>query len=380
MRLKVYYKSEIMKKLTALFAAVLVIAGACTTIKEVPVTVKTEILPLGDSVKLHEGSLLYSLPLTAFDFTVVAEKTTQTAGPYHKYADQFLGLKDVIKENRTIWTIRQVNIKPIVEIDPDKYYVIESDGLIELNALALRKAGLILDINPGLYSTREYYYGNFSNDVKKSAIRDMGSDSYYDIEQDTAYRVVELDTAFVRIPYVLERRRQLTLEEQAENTARILLELREGRHLILTGEATVFPQDRAAIDEINRLEEEYITLFSGKSSTEIRRFRFFFVPEKEMEGRPVILFRFSSETGVLDASDISGRPVVVEMITENKVTNINIIENDLSSGEKYNKLFYRVPEVVNIRVTDGRATLGYSRQLIYQFGKVITLPANYILR
>lgn len=369
-----------MKKLTALFAAVLVIAGACTTIKEVPVTVKTEILPLGDSVKLHEGSLLYSLPLTAFDFTVVAEKTTQTAGPYHKYADQFLGLKDVIKENRTIWTIRQVNIKPIVEIDPDKYYVIESDGLIELNALALRKAGLILDINPGLYSTREYYYGNFSNDVKKSAIRDMGSDSYYDIEQDTAYRVVELDTAFVRIPYVLERRRQLTLEEQAENTARILLELREGRHLILTGEATVFPQDRAAIDEINRLEEEYITLFSGKSSTEIRRFRFFFVPEKEMEGRPVILFRFSSETGVLDASDISGRPVVVEMITENKVTNINIIENDLSSGEKYNKLFYRVPEVVNIRVTDGRATLGYSRQLIYQFGKVITLPANYILR
>ncbi|MCD4768746.1 MAG: DUF4831 family protein, partial [Bacteroidales bacterium] len=159
-----------------------------------------------------------------------------------------------------------------------------------------------------------------------------------------------------------------------------LLELREGRHLILTGEATVFPQDRAAIDEINRLEEEYITLFSGKSSTEIKVFRLFFVPEKEMEGRPVILFRFSPETGVLDASDVTGRPVVVEMISTNRVININMIEEDRSSGKKYDKLFYRVPEVVNIRVTDGRVTLGNSRQLVYQFGKIITLPANYILR
>ncbi|MCD4697477.1 MAG: DUF4831 family protein [Bacteroidales bacterium] len=369
-----------MRKLTAFLTVILVIAGACTTIKEVPVTVKTKILPLGDSIKLHEGSLLYSLPLTAFDFTVVAEKITQTAGPYHDYANQFLGLKDVIMENKTIWTLRQVDIKPVVEIDPEQYYVIESDGLIELNAVTLREAGLILDVNPEIYSGRKYYYGNFSNDVHKPGIRDMGSDAYYDIEQDTTYRVIELDTTFVRIPYVLERRRQLTIEEQAENTARILLELREGRHLILTGEATVFPQDRAAIEEINRLEEEYITLFSGKSSTEIKIFRFFFIPEKEMEGRPVILFRFSPETGVLDASDVSGRPVVVEMISTNNVANINMIEEDLSFGKRYDKLFYRVPEVVTVRVSDGRATLGNSRQLVYQFGKTITLPANYILR
>ncbi len=99
-----------------------------------------------------------------------------------------------------------------------------------------------------------------------------------------------------------------------------------------------------------------------------------------MDGRPSILFRFSPETGVLEPSDISGRPVVVEMISANKVDNINIIESDLSSGERYDKIYYRVPEVVDIRVTDGRTTLGNSRQLVYQFGKVITLPANYILR
>ncbi|MCA1756314.1 MAG: DUF4831 family protein [Bacteroidales bacterium] len=226
--------------------------------------------------------------------------------------------------------------------------------------------------------------GRFTGDSESGGegltFRDMGSDAYYNMEQDTTYRVVELDTAFVRIPYVLERRRQLTLEQQAESTASILLELREGRHLILTGEATVFPQDRAAIDEINRLEDEYISLFTGKSAREIKTFRFFMIPTPEMLGQPTILFRFSAESGVVDASDLSGRPVVVEMLKAGKVNNINMISRDLSVGEKFDKLYYRIPELVNVRVTDGRTTLGSTRQPVYQFGTIVALPANYIIR
>ena len=258
-----------MKKISGLIALILMVFS-CTTIKEVPITVNTTVLPLGDTVKLYEGSLLYSLPQTGFEFTVVAQRTIQTAGPYSNYADQFLGLKDIIRNNQTIWSLKDVKIKSFNEIDPEHYYIIESDGLIETNALSLKEAGLILDISSSVYENRNYYSKNLENtDISGIAIRDMGSDEYFDIEQDTTYKIVELDTAFVRIPYVLERRRQLSLEEQAENTARILLELREGRHLILTGEANVFPQDKAAIDEINRLENEYISLFSGKSRSEI---------------------------------------------------------------------------------------------------------------
>ncbi|MEE4115420.1 MAG: DUF4831 family protein [Marinilabiliaceae bacterium] len=361
--------------------AVVILLGSCTTVKEVPVKVNTQILPLGDTVKLYKGSIVYSLPLTGFEFTVVAQRTVQTAGPYHDYADQFLGLKDVIRSNNTVWTLREVKIEPFNELDPEQYYVIESDGLIETNALALKAAGLILDINKEMYTRRSYYSKNLENNEQvKTAIRDMGSDEYYNIEQDTTYKIVELDTAFVRIPYVLERRRQLSLEEQAESTARILLELREGRHLILTGEANVFPQDKAAIDEINRLENEYISLFTGKATSEIRTFKFFFIPEKGMESRPVILFRFSPEDGVLDPTDLSGRPVAVELFSTGKVDRINLLEDNDSQSERYDRLYYRIPEVVDIKVTDGRSTLGSSRQLIYQFGKVVTLPANYIIR
>lgn len=368
-----------MKRISG-FLILISLAFSCTTIKEVPVTVNTRILPLGDTVKLYEGSLLYSLPQSAFEFTVVAQRTVQTAGPYHNYAEQFLGLSDVIRSNQKIWALKDVKIRSFKELDPEHYYIIESDGLLESNALALKEAGLILDINSSLYKSRNYYSKNLENtDISGISIRDMGSDEYFDIEKDTSYRVVELDTAFVRIPYVLERRRQLSLEEQAENTARILLELREGRHLILTGEANVFPQDRASIDEINRLENEYISLFSGKSSSEIVTFKFFMVPEKIMEDKPVILFRFSPEDGVLEANDLTGRPVVVELMSAGKVDNINLVEREEKKGT-YDKIYYRVPEVVDISVTDGRSTLGKSRELVYQFGKVVTLPANYIIR
>ena len=370
-----------MKHIARLLAFILVVTSfSCTTIKEVPQVVNTRILPLGDSVKIYPGSLVYALPMTAFDFTVVAEKTIRKSGPFSRYASQLLGIKDVITEDRVIWTLKEVKVKPVTELDPEQYYVIDCDGLMEINSIAMRSAGLILDINPELYGKREYYSRDLTDEEQKSMFRDMGFDEYYDIEQDTTYRLVNVDTAFVRIPYVLERRRQLTLEEQAENIARALLELREGRHMILTGEANVFPQDRSAIDEINRLEYEYMSLFAGKSYTETISFSYFFIPEKGMEGRPVILFRFSPELGVMDPSDVTGRPVVVEMISAGKATDINFINQEQPSVERFDRLYYRIPEVVNIRVTDGKRTLGNSRQLVYQFGKIVPLPANYIIR
>lgn len=366
-----------MRKLSSIIAGLIILAS-CSTVKEVPVTVNTRVLPLGDTVKLYEGSVIYSLPLTAFDFTVIAEKRILKAGPYYQYAEQFLGLRDVITQDQVIWQLKEVRINPVTEVDPSQYYIIESDGLMQTNVLALKKSGLVLDISSLLFNGRNYT-GDLNKESDRLVFRDMGSDEYYNIEQDTTYKLVNLDTTFVRIPYVLERRRQLTPEQQAENTARILLELREGRHMILTGEATVFPQDRAAVDEINRLEAEYISLFTGKSQSEIKTFRFFMIPEKEMVGRPAILFRFSPENGVVDAQDLSGRPVVVEMMTAGKVDKVNMIKRDNLAGEKFDKLYYRIPEVVNVRITDGRQTLGSSRQLVYQFGPVVTLPANYII-
>jgi hypothetical protein len=159
------------------------------------------------------------------------------------------------------------------------------------------------------------------------------------------------------------------------------MEMREGKHLILTGEANVFPQSEAAINEINRLEKEYTELFSGKTWKEIRTFSYQIIPEKAMVGKPVILFKFSDLTGPVPGTIKGGIPVTVELIPEQKTKDLTIIIKKQTEpvAPEFDKLFYRVPDVVNMKISLGPEILFNSRRLIYQFGKVIQLPANYII-
>ena len=75
------------------------------------------------------------------------------------------------------------------------------------------------------------------------------------------------------------------------------MDLRDGKQSILTGEANVFPQTKAAINEINRMEKEYTELFTGKTWKERRYFNYQVIPQKEMIGKKVVLCGFSSSVG-----------------------------------------------------------------------------------
>jgi hypothetical protein len=86
-------------------------------------------------------------------------------------------------------------------------------------------------------------------------------------------------------------------------------------------------------------------------------------------------------TGPAESSEKSGSPVIMEFNPEMKTRNLNIIsgKSGASPAQKYDKLFYRVPDVVNVRIMIGNEVLNKSRKLIYQFGEIIRLPANYII-
>jgi len=212
-------------------------------------------------------------------------------------------------------------------------------------------------------------------------IYDLGSDEYFQEERDTLYRIISLDTAFVRIPYLVEKKQKLTIDQLAEKAAIRLMELRDGKHLILTGETNLFPQDEAAIKEINRLEKEYTELFTGKTLNEKQTFKYQVTPRKDMSGNQVTLCRFSELTGPAESTEKSGTPVIIEFIPELKTRNLNIVSarSRSSSSPNYDKLFYRVPDVVNVRIAIADKVLNNSRKLIYQFGETVRLPANYII-
>jgi hypothetical protein len=73
--------------------------------------------------------------------------------------------------------------------------------------------------------------------------------------------------------------------------------------------------------------------------------------------------------------------VTIDLIPEKKTKNLTVINTNQSKPEakKFDKLFYRVPNVVELNISLGSEKLFDSRKLIYQFGEVVQLPANYII-
>jgi hypothetical protein len=339
------------------------------------------ITPLSDTINIREGSIVYSLPRSVFNVVMEMRRTVEIPGPYARYAGDLLGLGNVIQSENESWSLENISIISRSELDPSEYYVIQSNTLFQTNVLQLRKQGLILDLNPAMYYNSEYQ--NSGNDLNVAQLQwsDLGADEYFQLQRDTAYKRVTVDSSFIRIPYIVEKKKKLSADQLAEKAAKRLMEMRDGKHLILTGEATVFPQSDAAINEMNRLEKEYTELFTGKTISESKRFTVTVVPSKEMIGKPVIIFRYSELTGPVSLTSAGGKPVTIEFTPEKTTRELTMVTkpSDDSKEPVYDKLYYRVPAVVNIKINQGTDNLFNSRRLIYQFGQRVQLPANYLI-
>ncbi|MCX6335144.1 MAG: DUF4831 family protein [Bacteroidia bacterium] len=371
-----------MKNITGLllFSLIVILSISCETIKKLSAP-DTVVGYLADTTKISEGSLVYALPKTVFTVMVEMERELKIPGPYAKYADDLLGIKGVITTSGEHWTIKSAFINSHEEADPSEYYVIETTTQFRTNVLSLKKEGLILDINPVMNSQGESILPEKEINTDKFLSFDLGSDEYYISQNDTAYRRISMDSTFIRVPYIVEKKKKLTTDQLAERAARRLMDLRDGRILILTGEANVFPQDEAAINEIDRLEKAYEELFTGKILTEKRVFSYQVIPEKENSNNLIQLFTFNNNKGPINAPESSGIPVKIVIEPEQKTKDLTIIsrQQPAPSEQKFDKLYYRIPDVVSVKIQMGEETIYRSRKLVYQFGEVMQLPSNYII-
>ena len=226
-----------------MIAAMLATAGCATqsrsTVSDIVV------LPLGGEVQVTDGSIVYALPMTVFEFDIIAERTIEVPGPYAAYAGEMLGLDNVTVSETELWSLADMQLSTVEELDPGQFYVIQGTTLMHTNLLAMKESGLVLDINPDVYSHTGYSQLQGGGMWSGLLFPDRGAYEYVSTRTDTAYKVVKADTAFIRVPYLVQKKKGMTVAEEAREAADRLLELREGRHMILTGETNIFPQDGA---------------------------------------------------------------------------------------------------------------------------------------
>ena len=97
------------------------------------------------------------------------------------------------------------------------------------------------------------------------------------------------------------------------------------------------------------------------------------IPNKEVPTQTVA--KFSESEGVTVGTGGSGTPIMVQTLSMNTTAAINAPSQSAVELMSYeNKVFYRLPEMANVKVTLGRDTLIEDRVVVNQLGAVLMAP------
>ncbi len=351
---------------------ILLLISSCRTQQEVQTTVapyKTGETPA--------GKVLYAMPRTSLVVRVTAVKTVYVPGPFRAYAEKYLGIKPYVTKASTRWSLLSAELSSFKEPDPEKYFVISTDGLLAQNALVMTRSGLLLDMAALPEQEAPAYQVSSEEPDGKPYFTDLSVKRNFFEKEDTVYRTMLQDTGFVRVPVVRKSYEKKTLEQKAEEAANFIIKIRKRRFKLMAGQYDVYPKDEAlefAVKEMTRLENEYLALFTGKKVSQKWYYRFLYTPA-DASKQPV-LFKFSPQTGVCHSSGCEGIPVYLQYnVPQQEITGLQASEKSVLRDT----LVYRIPVLTDVRLVFNDRVLAQKHLLIYQFGPLIGLPANVIL-
>ena len=341
-----------------------------------------------------DGVVIYSLPMTSIHLSVEAVCETYTPGPYSKWAKKYLGI-DVPQEASTSYTLSNIRMTPYLEADRSCSYIVNLDGFLgeasPASFFEFSSQGLLLlsDESKGKGDS-----WRFPSIAPGTEVLSSEATANLTSTETTLYRTVRnesggCDRVAVRQSQVVEK----SPEKKAQEAAAMILSLRENRINIITGNTdATFSGDalRAAVEEIGRLEEEYMSLFTGSTATSLQQMSFDVVPESGKSEELTVAFRLSDTQGLLPPDDVSGRPIVMEITPEDNedvlYTDQIIAEVEPSKARARHEaalrgnIFYRIPGICTIRVIDGQNLILKSRMPVYQKGEDLTFPVHVLVK
>lgn len=344
-----------------------------------------------------EGYLTYSLPSTVLVLEVEAVQENFYAGPYAEYAEKYLGIT-VPQEDKQTCQLKSVRMLPYVEPDNSRRFSVNvPKGMLDATFLKLSPMGLISFADTGYGGEAAWRFPVIS----KGDFSDKGISSNLVSESATLYRnddkASKYSGAMIQQGVVVEK----TLEKKASEAAQKILDAREERYKIVVGDtdATYSGEAlQAAIDELKAIEKEYLTLFVGYSETQVQKARFDVVPQPG-DVQKYIAFRLSDSAGLVPADNLSGKPILLEIIPEEFAqTDVAKAEGEAAAAaqaaiettgkapktktpeeKREAQVYFRLPAVCTVNVRNGVDILLQSRVPVYQLGQETSLPVNVIL-
>ena len=322
-------------------------------------------------------TLFYTLPSTTIRVEAEAVCEEHTPGIYAAYAKKYLGV-DVSKSPSKRFILSQVRLTPNIEADYCRGYIVKLDRKTEMPAfMQFTSQGLImLGDNPSSASNTWRFTTSHDN-ISDEIVYNMTT------TQTVLYKNIRSnDGTSGKVAMVQSQVVEKSLEKRAAETADMIFSLRKKRMEIITGDTdATFGGDalRAAIEEITRTENALIALFTGETELYSISYSFDVIPSEGTQEEISIALRMSDEKGLLPASEVEGRPIVIEIRPESiPDTDLRYDTPSTKNPKDIRELNYRIPAICSVRLFDGDNTLVQTRIPIYQKGKIITFPISLI--
>ncbi len=336
-------------------------------------TTNAQVLTPGEAVP--QGAIIYSLPSTTISLKATAEREAFIAGPYAAYANKYLGV-DAKKANTNTYKISEIEMIPLVEADPNM------SAAVNLGSSKAASANFLNFCSQGLIVASDGYTGQnvpwrFPSAVNNSDFNTVTNVPNLSNRSTVLYKTVETPDGIEKVPVQQSQIVEKSPEKKAEEVANLIFTLRQKRIDILTGDTDVTYSGEAmnaVLSEITRLEQEFLSLFLGKSTKETQTIIFDVIPAASNNKQMYIAFRVSDTQGLLPSNNVGGRPIVLELVADGEQIQ-NVSAAEAASATK-GRVAYRKPVTVTARVLDGQNVLLQGRVPVYQFGKVLSFPID----
>lgn len=318
------------------------------------------------------GTAVYALPQTTVTLAVTAEKETFLAGPYAQYAKKYLG-DEAQAEDAVTYSIKSIDLVPYIEADMSNTYTTTLSGKDLSSSIFLQMC------SQGLVAMSDSYTGKagawrFPSIAANDRFDGKDPKGNLTTSTTTLYKSVNTGDGFRKVAVQQSEVIEKSLEKKAAEAAQTIFNLRKSRIQIITGDTdATFSGEalKAAVDEMTRLEQEYMTLFYGIRETSVQRMNFDVTPTAANGKQMYVAFRISTTDGLLPASDVIGRPVVLQLIPDSVRPEMSAAAQAKSGAKK--QIMYRIPATATAKVIDGEQLLLQTRIPVYQLGTTCSI-------
>lgn len=309
---------------------------------------------------VNPGFISYSLPKTDLVFEVSARQEVFHAGPYARFAQKYLGVS-ARQKDETSFTITDVKLTSAVEADLEARFTTPIPGTAMQTYLQMTTMGLVAGAE-GTFSDNASWRFPLT---EKGSFEGKGIPANLTSESSTLQGM----QMTVQQSAVVEK----SLERKAQEVADMIFKIRDNRYKILVGDtdATYSGEAmKATMDELNKLEADYTTLFLGYSEYNTQTAVFEVVPRADNAKQMYVAFRLSDSDGLVSADNLNGKPYYLQLVVEPLG---KMIPPKGGSKPKY-EIYYRIPAICKATLTDGVDNILQIRVPVYQLGMLSIYP------